>query len=325
MAAPAPTRRESESPCEMKRSVKPIVIAGCSAIVAIAAVIWLHAARARRGADREITRIQEVNSALVPVLASAEARLAKAERRRLEAENALKTRGKAKAPSGNTTKPLPPPAITLAEVISQSPVLEVLELNRQRWAFRLDFEHLFSLLGLTGEQAAKLEQLHAAYTERSMDLSTAGRAQDDLGGQTLTKLQADAKDEHENALRNLLGADRYRRMQEYERRIPLRNSVVRPFAGAAALEGVPITADQGERMMDALVAAGGDDVSGSRQDLAGIDWDSFEGKVGQILSPAQLHVFRNVSPDTGFTSRWDARLQAEVRRAFDAEAASKPN
>ena len=78
-------------------------------------------------------------------------------------------------------------------------------------------------------------------------------------------------------------------------------------------------------MMDALVAAGGDDVSGSRQHLAGIDWDSFEGKVSRILSPAQLRLFRSVSPDTGFGSRWDARLQREIRRAFDAEDASKPN
>jgi hypothetical protein len=308
----------------MKRSVKPIVIVGCGAIVAIAVMIWLHAMRARRGADREIAGIEAANSTLAPVLASAETRLAKAERRRLETENALQAREKAKASSGNITKPLPPPTITLAEVIAQSPALEVLELNRQRWAFRIDFEHLFSLLGLTGEQAAKLEQIHAAYTERSMDLSTAERAQDDPGRQTLAKLQAEAKAGHESALQDLLGADRYRRMQEYERRIPLRNSVVRPFAGAAALEGMPITAEQGERMVDALVAAGGDDVSGSRQDLAGIDWDSFEGKVSRILSPAQLHLFRSVSPDTGFGSRWDARLKAEIRRAFDAEAASKP-
>ena len=42
--------------------------------------------------------------------------------------------------------------------------------------------------------------------------------------------------------RDLLRAEGHRQLQEFERTIPLRNVVVNGFAGTAALEGIPLSA-----------------------------------------------------------------------------------
>jgi hypothetical protein len=155
-----------------------------------------------------------------------------------------------------------------------------------------------------------------------MDLKSAARVQDDAGKQTVAALQKQATVDYDTALAGLLGDDRYRKLQDYERTIPLRNVVVNGLAGAAALEGIPLTDQQGEQLMRAFITSGGADVRGKAQDLTGIDWAAVEEQARLILSPEQFALFQNTAPATSFSSRWRAQLNAAIRRAQEADAAA---
>ena len=109
-------------------------------------------------------------------------------------------------------------------------------------------------------------------------------------------------------------------MDQYIRTLPLHNILVRGLAGAAALEGIPLTAHQGVQLLQAAIGVSGrTDGAKGEQMVQAIDWAALDALARHILSPAQFALFTTVAPPSGFSSRWKYQVDAEVLRALQAE------
>lgn len=149
-----------------------------------------------------------------------------------------------------------------------------------------------------------------------------GDASDKIAAKTLRQR---GKAEYEAAQQATLGTDHYQALLEYERTTWVRNVVVNSFAGGAALAGLPLTAEQGDRLLKAALAATGNDTATSGDSLVRrIDWEMLDLQAQQILTPEQFAFFRNAQPAIGYPSRWNYQIDAAAERAQKAEAEKSP-
>ena len=299
-------------------------IAAIGAVLTGAAlfVAW-HAREAGRIASEAGVSLVRERTALELELRRMKGRVDETERAGAELRSALATlqkSGGAKEASERAATAPRPAARTMSEIMASDPRLEVLELQRQRLALHGDYGYVMHALRLSPEQIKTWEELKAKETEASMDLSATARTQDESGKRTVVELQQQARRQYETALATLLGPEAYQRLQDYEKTIPLRNVVVNGFAGLTALEGCPLSDRQGEQLMRAMIESGGADVTGPKQDLAGIDWTAVEARARQFLSPEQYTLFTTVAPATSFSSRWEAMTRAAIESAVRASA-----
>lgn len=210
----------------------------------------------------------------------------------------------------------------MSELVASDPKLEVLYLNRQRAVVMVEYGDFFRARGLSPEQIDKFTDNYVKHIERTMDLGAAARGQDAAGQQTVTSLQQQERANYELAQSAVLGADGYQQMEEYLRTLPLQNIVMKGFAGAAALAGISLTAQQGEQLFQAAIDASGRDPKLGGEQLARvIDWDALDARARQILSPEQFALFTTVAPPSGFQSRWKYRLDAAILQAQQADSA----
>ncbi len=157
------------------------------------------------------------------------------------------------------------------------------------------------------------------YNERAFDLRGAALAQDEAGRATAAKLREQAKQECDAAQLALLGPDKYHHMEEYVRTLPLRN-VVLGVAGPAALEGVPLTMEQSEGLVQAALGGIADARTlGGVQLAQQVDWAALDRAAQTFLTPEQFRLFKTVAPMSGFESRWTQQVNAEIRRATGGE------
>jgi len=310
----------------MKRRADIILLATVGVFVVGALLVGLAALRANRSIAVSLASLGEKTRDLVVEVRRERERVAAAERLRATLERQLanleaaRSRSDASARAEKAASPTAPRS--MSDIISSDPKLELLELQRLRLALHGDYGYFIYSAELSPEQINKWEELYVKHSERWMDLKSAARGQDEAGKQTVAALQKQATVDYETALAGLLGDDRYRKLQDYEQTIPIRNMVVNGLAGAAALEGIPLTDQQGDQLMGALIASGGADVRGKAQDLTGIDWAAADAQARWILSPEQFALFKNTAPATSFSSRWRAQLNAAIRRAAEADAAA---
>ena len=282
-------------------------------------VVWQNALRSGRETEALLAALVAQRTVLAADVQRAEARLAAAERTRA----ALAASWLGPSAARVTPAPAPAPVRTMSELIANDPTLEVYELRRQRAAVGQDYGYFFQKLGLSPEQIARFTDNQLKYVERWTDLSAVARAQDAAGRQTVVTLQARSKEEHEAAQVALLGAEAFGQLQEHERTTPVRNVIVRGLAGVAALEGIPVTPEQGDRLFLAALAASGSDAKAKgEQIVAMINWSALDAQAQQILTPAQFALFKKVAPPSGFSSRWKFELDAAIRRAKAADGAT---
>jgi hypothetical protein len=307
------------SPPPNKARFTAAVVAGGAVPLFVGLLVWFQAGRATRIASQTLTTVRSERDDLSARIQRAEARLAAIPRESPPAPKTATTAEGATPPAAPSPAPRP---TTMSELIANYPDLEALELKRQRSVITPEYRELFSLLKLSPEQIQQFEDIKMKRTEDYMDLRTAERTQGEAGKQAVATLQKRSEEEFVAGLVRVLGAEGYQKFMEFDRTIPLRNLVVRGFAGATALEGIPITPQQGEGLMQALIAAGGADVSGPRQDFAGIDWAAVDAQAREILTPAQFAFFTSVAPATSFSTRWAAQLKGAIRQAKQSEAAA---
>jgi hypothetical protein len=298
------------------------VLAG-GAVLVVAILVWRVAAGHRRAAAAALAEAGRVHASLDAEIRRVNARRAVAEASAVEAQRALAELTAPKAASPPVKTPAARAPASQRQLISTDPKLEALELKWQRAAVTLEYGPFFHTLGLSAEQIRKFAEDSLRHTERWMDLSAVAEAQDAAGREAAEKLKQQAKADHAAAKAELLGAEGYRRLQEYERTLPLRNVVVAGLAGAAAMEGVPLTAQQAERLVEAAVAATGDAATlGGTELAARIDWDALDARARQLLTPAQLMLFKTAAPPSGFPARWQFQIEAAIERAAKADPAS---
>jgi hypothetical protein len=292
----------------------------------IACLVAGKAARQRHAAEASVAARLARRAALTAEIERMKSRSVAAEKVRSElAQNLeiLRPRSPAGAATSDTPVGKPAQPRTMSEIIANDPKAEVLMLRWQRSVVLLEYGPFFRAQAMSPEQIKKFQDNWVKRTEQNIDLAAAARAQDEAGRQTVNQLQAQAKADYEASQIELLGAEGWRQLQEYDRTVVVRNIVVFGFAGAAALEGTPLTAQQGDQLWRAaLTSASQDPKISGEQLVVTIDWEKLDTQARQILSPAQFAVFTTTAYPSGFSPRGKYQLDAVIRRALQADAAN---
>jgi hypothetical protein len=165
---------------------------------------------------------------------------------------------------------------------------------------------------------------YAAYAESDMDLIMAQPAAGPAD-EAVNTLQAQNKAAYEKKQLELLGEENFRAWQEYQRRIPAYDIVVHGLAGAAALEGCPITPIQTEQLISATIAAARDRDNPDRYlSLRSVDWKTLEAAASDILTPEQFTLFTTRAPLSGFQSRAQFEIDALVASSLKTDPLIQP-
>jgi hypothetical protein len=251
---------------------------------------------------------------------------------RMEAWIAALEKDRANLPTtsgqGKTSAISEPPKTTAADqrpsatdLILKDPKLQILYLAAARAAQAATYTPLFRELGLSPAQREQFMGIVMKREELNTDLLAVTRAQGrPADDPAVATLKQQAADEAKAALTDLLGADGYPQVPQFERTVVVRY-MVGQFAGVAALDGNPLSPEQAGQMTQALAAASSTYRSGGSVSNSSIDWDAADQGVVGILTPAQLNLYWTIEPIGGGISRWSGRLLTLIDRAQKAEAA----
>jgi hypothetical protein len=302
----------------MKTKLNRIAVLGLVLVVG-AGMAWI-VARRQQAAAAALTTLAENRKSLESAIGRAEARL--------RAADAAKS-ATAPAPSP-AAQPKPAsvakknPDDTLpneVELITSDPKLELLELDRQRAEVMLSYGQFFGDFGLAPDKVAKFRENRVAWYERLVDLNGAAGTMDEASQRTIARLKEEAKAEYEAKQAELLGPADYARLQEYDRTVMVRSGIVDGLAGSAAVAGIPLTARQGDQLLQAAVELLGNFTrEQSPEALQRLDWSAFDAKAREILTPEQFALFSSAAaPTLGGGLRWKLQLEAAAARAMQTD------
>ena len=290
------------------------------AVVAVAVAIWIQAARARYQADELLGALEGKRETLLRAVKQAESR---------SAAVAFAPAPVTKSPVPATTAALPRPAIpavapakrSLGGRMEAEPQAQRLWLQRARAKAGVTYAEFFHRRNLSPAQIERFLENKILSDELDLDLGIAVAPGDAAGKSAASTLRQRGKADYEAAQRTTLGNQNYEALLEYERTAWLRNVVVNTLAGGGALAGLPLTAEQGDRLLKAALAAAGNDSSASGEQLVRqMDWEMLDAQAQQILTADQFAFFRRTDPPGEYASRWKYQIDAAVARAQQAEA-----
>ena len=203
----------------------------------------------------------------------------------------------------------------------RDPVVQALELAATRGRLEARFAPMFKRLGLGPERAEKFISNLMALEERFADLNAAATVKNlDDNDDAIARLRGEAMKEYEVAQRELLGAEDFRRMTDFQWAMPVRESV----AGLAAVmttAGVPMTAEQAEQLVELIASERGPPTEVHRLPFSESDWQRMDRSARAILSDGQFAIFQTVEPNTSvMNSRFSGRLNWLIDQAREAEA-----
>lgn len=298
----------------MNMRAKPAMLAVVTAaLLALTGVLYWQAARSRAVATNALAKFPAKRTELQRKLEAAQGRLAQMQKKEAGGVD-----------SGLTPKRTPSksPPTSQSDLIADDPAAEVKMLRWQRAVVALEYGPFFRQHGISQEQIDQFQDNWVKRAEADIDLRAAAKRQDSDGAATVAALQAQSKAENEQATRALLGPETYEQLKEYERTLPVRNILVYGLAGTAAVEGVPLSAQQGEQLWQAaLEAAGNDRKANGEALLNSMNWTALDARAQQILTPQQFALFKRSAPPAGFRSRQEYELNEIVRRAREADSA----
>lgn len=306
-------------------TTKKFFLAAAGLIVAAALWVLVDARQAACDAEAALVASTATGVRLKTDIARAEARLVAAERTRDEAQTAFDgaRAGKSVTGGGTASAKVAPAPVTVMprEALMNDPKLQALWLNSGRARLAQDYGPLFTALALTSAQTERFVALALKRQEQLMDLAGAAQTQGPESKQAVAALQQKANEECQAAQTELLGAEGFRRLQEYERSAQIR-SAVDAFAGAAVLVGEPISAAQAGQLTEAIANATSRFAAGGRAEVMTVNWDAADTQARQILTPAQFALFSTAAPISGGASRWNVQLEAAITRAKERDAAA---
>jgi len=292
------------------------MIVAIALLVGTGLVYW-QAAHLRFAATSELTDLATQKAELERKLQAAQERLARLKKKAAESPSSVVTsKG---ASFGTASKPTAGKRTT--DLIADDPATEVKMSQWQRAIVGVEYGPFFRRYGISREQIEKFQDDWVKRAEADIDLRAAARQQGPAGADTVAALQAQSKAANEQATRALFGSEAYEQLKEYERTLPVRNILVFGLAGAAAMDGVPLSAQQGDQLWHAALEASGNNPKADGETmLNNMDWTALDARVQQILSPAQFELFKHSAPPAGFRSRQEYEFDQIVRRAREADA-----
>jgi hypothetical protein len=293
--------------------------------VVIGAIGVGTAVQGHRAADR-------AEAAVAALRREAEALKAKAahsETRSLEAEERARA-GEARVAAlqqeiatARTSARAAQPSAPAPVAASFNPMLghpEYFRLNGERYRAELaqKFWPLYRQLSLTPEQIARFEANRTASYQATTEVVSSAQSKGvSPGDGAVSKLAGEAALPLETELRTLLGEEGYREYLRHNR-ANAGVTLVKDLVGALAWSSTPLTAAQGERLAQDLIAEtrAVPVAPGSRTVRHVTDWDAVATLARSILTPEQVPAFQAVL---------DARkLQERMTEISRAASAPKP-
>ncbi len=200
-------------------------------VLGVAVVAW-NAHQAARAATAACATAVRNEAALAAQAWSWRVRLARAEcdaetareelaklTARAVAEEKAMAPAEAKPTGAGTTDPW-------VRALRRDPVVQALQIATRRGRLEASYAPMFKRLGLTPERAEKFMSNVMALEERFADLSAAAEVKDlDDSDEAIARLRGQAMKECEVAQREVLGADDYQRVVDFQRTMPVRESV----------------------------------------------------------------------------------------------------
>jgi RNA polymerase sigma factor (sigma-70 family) len=152
---------------------------------------------------------------------------------------------------------------------------------------RLGFQRFYRQLGLTPEQTARFEQIMARQDQANLD----GQIARDLGRDEQAVYRQSGP-EWSNAMRELLGDEGKKQLEDYLRSLPIRYFVdataARTYASAE-----PITLAQADQLIAVVLEHTPIYQQGKGTDPGKVNWHEVWDPAAKILTPEQLAAFEN--------------------------------
>ncbi|HVU32484.1 MAG TPA: hypothetical protein VHE61_03555 [Opitutaceae bacterium] len=211
---------------------------------------------------------------------------------------------------------------TIDERLRTEPDAQLLWLKLQHARAAVLYGPLFRKLGLTPEQIAKFEENVAGRDEQQMDIraiATENRMKGRTDSATTAKAFVQADQQYTAAQRSLLGDTGLQALQEYERTSWVRNWVNGWAGGAVVNLGEPLTAQQGEQLVQIIASASDSYRNGGA--VGQIDWAAADAAAQRILTPTQYRFFATTEPPLPAGGRFQSQLYQKVEDASTAEVA----
>jgi len=295
-----------------------LIVAG----LALSAAATWYSCRAQRAVTEmsaALTAVAQKRATLAAELERARERGTATETRRTELQAALNELRNAK-PVATATPAAPSAAPKAAapnprDLLLRDPKLQTLWLNSLHGNIARNYALFFATAGVTPAQVQRLEAAMIKRDEQLMDLSGAAQTQGQDSQAAIATLQQQARADYEAAIRDVLGDEGVRQLQEYDQSASAR-VFVGGMAGMAVLEDVPLTPAQTERLTKIITTPppqGAGDRSG-RNDQA--NWDAADSQVREFLTPKQFEVFQR--------ARVEPQLMGAINRALQNERDATP-
>lgn len=302
---------------------------GIAAAVLLAAGVAFHG---RRVADAEHTR----RSAAETALTSATARLAELQResreaaaRRAELERQVAQARTAQAGSRAAT---PPVGDAQLEIIRQQararqmlarthPEYQRLSREVARRDLWRQYGPLYQALGLSVTEVARFEMAMVDHDWQRVDVESAARAQGLRDSDpAIVKWLAELEERREAALREVWGAERHARYQQYHYSEGIRCEITDWMAGALYQTRTPLTGPQANRLTEILTRHTTPDEE-NHADRQGIRWDAALGEARDVLLPAQMEFLLAMRTQMA----WRKVFYEAIGSIEEKPAAKKPN
>ena len=310
--------------------IKAVIIVTAGVIVAVAARVTVDNARRASDSESALAAIARKVAGVDTEIRRMEGRLAAAEKDQTNLQSTLDGLKKSVAAVVKSQAAAPArkqSADAALQALQQKirdfrndPKEQLRQLAARRLALGSIYGPLFRSLSLSPAQSERFLDVTLKGEERQMDLSAVMRSQglseDDP---MVAKLRGESDAGLQAALRELLGEAGYRQAQDYGRTSVVRE-LVSGLAGAAAVAGVPINAQQAEQLTYLLANASSRYRSGGPAEVAEIEWDKIDTPARAILSESQLTLFKTVEPPEAAYYR--KRFDQVFNQATKADAAS---
>ncbi len=204
------------------------------------------------------------------------------------------------------------------QVMRSDPKLQALRLAAERARLATDYAAFFREHGLTPEQAARFQEIACARSEAMADIDATVQslnlAEDDP---RIERARSAASEAFQVAQKALLGPDGFRRMEEFQAAISLRNSV-RGLAAAALDADIPLSSGQAEQLATLLVSTGR-----KSPEIGWVEpnWNAVDALAPGFLTTEQLALLQHVEPSGhGSGGRFWGNLNYAISVARHADA-----
>jgi hypothetical protein len=278
---------------------KPILIAISLGLALAVGGAW-QAHRVKRERQQVLAAAVQQRAALTEKIRGVEGRIATAERQRAESQATLD--GLRAAPAA-----VPAPAATMPrtdELLARDPTLRALYWAAKRADQTVRYGPLVSALHLTPEQTAKFTDLMIKREEQRQDmLGALNTLQDPNNMPSAAKLLGQAAEEFKAAQITLLGMEGYAQLDQYERSLAVRFTIVDSLGEELARTNTPLTGQQAERLTQVLANASSEYRKGGSATQDTLDWAAVLAQAPGLLSAEQLDAFKATAASQQITSR----------------------